>query len=70
MSYLELLGRVAPETIIVITALVVMAVDLVVMREEPLRNRFWVGAAFSRCWAALAGSALWLLVIEPARRLR
>jgi len=63
VSYLELLGRVAPETIIVITALVVMAVDLVAMRGEPLRNRFWVSAGF-----AILGCVIcigWLLLIEP-----
>jgi len=47
VSYLELLGLVAPETILVITVLVVLAVDLLVMREEPLRNRFRIGAAFA-----------------------
>ena len=63
MNYSDLLGLVAPETVIAITALVVLAVDLVVMRAEPLRNRFWVATAFAAlgCVVAIA----WLLVIEP-----
>ena len=62
MNYLELLRLVAPETIVVITALVVLAVDLVAMREEPLRNRFWVCAVFAvlGCMASIA----WLLAID------
>ncbi len=62
MSYLELLGRVAPETIVAITALVVLAVDLIVMREEPARNRFWVCGGFAGVGCVLA--MLWLLVID------
>ncbi|HEX3797798.1 MAG TPA: NADH-quinone oxidoreductase subunit N [Verrucomicrobiae bacterium] len=65
MSYLELLGRVAPETIVAITALVVIAVDLIVMREEPMRNRFWVCAGFAIIGCVIA--ALWLSVLEAPR---
>jgi NADH-quinone oxidoreductase subunit N len=63
VSYLDLLGLVAPETVIVITALVVLAVDLLVMRVEPLRNRFWVATAFAAL-GCVVGIA-WLLVVQP-----
>ena len=65
MSYLELLGLVAPETILVITVLVVLAVDLLVMREEPLRNRFHIAAAFA-CMGCLAAIG-WLMAMNPPR---
>ncbi len=66
MSYLAIVGLLAPETILVITALAVLAVDLLVMRGEPLRNRFWISSAFGGlgCLAALA----WLLAITPANQ--
>jgi NADH-quinone oxidoreductase subunit N len=61
-SYLELLVTVAPETIVVMTALVVLALDLLVMREQPVRDRFWIGTAFAvlGCVAAI----VWLLVLN------
>jgi len=61
LSYLELLSRFAPETIVVITALVVLGLDLLVLREEPLRNRLRIGAAFSGLGCVAA--AAWLLAI-------
>jgi NADH-quinone oxidoreductase subunit N len=64
MSYAELLGRIAPELALTIAALVVMGVDLVVMREEPLRNRFWVCAGFAILGCLVAGA--WLLVIQTS----
>ncbi len=63
MSYLQLLGLVAPETIVVITALVVLGLDLLILREQPLRHRFWMGAAFAAFGCVLA--AAWLLFINP-----
>lgn len=63
MSYLELLGLVAPETVVVITAFVVLAIDLIVMREESVKNRFWVGGLFA-CVGCLVGIA-WLLAVAP-----
>jgi len=65
VSYLELLGLVAPETILVLTVLAVLAVDLLVMREEPLRNRFRIGAAFA-CMGCLVAIG-WLMAIDPPR---
>ncbi|HZQ46315.1 MAG TPA: NADH-quinone oxidoreductase subunit N [Verrucomicrobiae bacterium] len=62
MNYLELLRLVAPEAIVVITALVVLAVDLLVMREEPLRNRFRIGAVIAGFGCVVA--AAWLLVMD------
>src|SRR5581483_10801382 len=62
LSYLQLLGLVAPETIVVITALVVLGLDLLILREQPLRHRFWMGAAFAAFGCVLA--AAWLLFIN------
>ena len=63
MSYLELLALIAPETVVAIAALVGLAVDLLFMREEPLKSRFLVTAAFAclGCGVAIA----WLLLIQP-----
>ena len=47
IDYLTLLRLAAPETIVVITALAVLVVDLLVMREEPIRNRFIIAGAFA-----------------------
>ncbi len=63
MSYLQLLELVAPETILVMTAVVVLGLDLLVMREQPLRHRFWIGAAFAGL-GCVAG-IVWLLVLNP-----
>jgi NADH-quinone oxidoreductase subunit N len=43
MSYLEVLQLAAPETVLVITVLLVLAVDLVALRGESLANRFRAG---------------------------
>src|SRR5262245_21794942 len=61
MSYLELLKLAAPETVITIAALAVLAADLLTMRELELRFRFIIGALISGvgCLAAIG----WLLVL-------
>jgi NADH-quinone oxidoreductase subunit N len=61
MSYLELLKLAAPETIVVIAALAVLAADLLTMRDLELRFRFIVGALISGvgCLAAIG----WMLVL-------
>ncbi|MBI4661050.1 MAG: NADH-quinone oxidoreductase subunit N [Verrucomicrobia bacterium] len=51
-----------PETILVIAALAVLAADLLVMREEPVRHRFVVAAAIS-CVGCCAG-LFWMFNIE------
>lgn len=79
-NYLELLKLAAPETILVITALAVLAIDLLAMREEPVRNRLLMAAAFA-CFGCLAAMA-WMfnfsvhgqllngmLVVDPLTRL-
>jgi NADH-quinone oxidoreductase subunit N len=63
VSYLDLLGLIAPETVVAITAFVALAVDLLVMREEPMRNRFMVTSAFA-CLGCVVAAA-WLLFVEP-----
>lgn len=61
MSYLELLKLAAPETIVVLTALAVLAVDLIALRELETRVRFAVGGMMASvgCAAAIA----WMLVL-------
>ena len=54
MSYLEILKLAAPETIVVLTALVVLAVDLLALREQPVRLRFGLGAAIAGLGCVLA----------------
>ncbi len=55
-SYIELLKLAVPETILVVTAFVVLAMDLLFTRVEPLRVRFSIGAMISifGCIAAAA----------------
>ena len=57
MNYLELLKLFAPETIVVVTALVVLAVDLTSMRELETRLRFSIGGMIASvgCAAAILG---------------
>src|SRR5450759_2592274 len=61
VSYLELLKLAAPETIVVLTALAVLAADLLALRELETRVRFVIGGMMARvgCAAAMA----WMLVL-------
>lgn len=61
MSYLELLKLAAPETIIVITALAVLAADLVALRDLELRFRQIIGGMIAGvgCLAAIG----WIIVL-------
>ena len=54
-NYLELLQLAAPEAIVAIAALLVLAADLLVMREQPLRYRQLIGTLIAAlgCVAAL-----------------
>src|SRR5438105_1738300 len=61
MNYLELLKLAAPETIVVVTALVVLAADLVALRGLELRFRLLIGALIS-CVGCAAGIG-WMLVL-------
>jgi NADH-quinone oxidoreductase subunit N len=54
MNYLEVLQFAAPETVLAITVLVVLAVDLVVMRGESVARRFETGAMASILGCLLA----------------
>jgi NADH-quinone oxidoreductase subunit N len=45
VNYLQLLQLAAPETVVVLTALLVLGVDLLALRGEPVSRRFGVGAA-------------------------
>jgi NADH-quinone oxidoreductase subunit N len=61
MSYLELIKLAAPETIVVLTALVVLAADLVAMRDLELYFRLVIGGMISSvgCLVAIG----WMLVL-------
>jgi NADH-quinone oxidoreductase subunit N len=59
MSYLDLLRLMAPETIVVVTALAVLAVDLLMMRAQPLQRRFTLGAFIVALGCAAASG--WML---------
>jgi NADH-quinone oxidoreductase subunit N len=80
IDYLALLKLAAPETVVVLTALAVLVVDLLLMREEPTRNRFIIAGAFACFGCALA--IAWIssipaqdnllngmLVVDPLTRL-
>src|SRR5436309_54216 len=80
MSYLHLLKLAAPETIIVVKALVVLAVDLLAMREMELRFRLVISAMIScvGCVAAIGWMAALpqhtdffegMLVLDPLTQL-
>ncbi|MHC1768537.1 MAG: NADH-quinone oxidoreductase subunit N [Verrucomicrobiia bacterium] len=58
-NYLELLQLAVPETIVVVTALVVLAIDLLGLRDEPLQQRFNVCGTFA-CFGCVA-AAVWTL---------
>jgi NADH-quinone oxidoreductase subunit N len=64
VSYLELLRLLAPETILVIAAFVVLGLDVLVLRHDPLRNRFWIGAAFAILGCVAAAG--WMVVMNVA----
>ena len=61
MSYLELLKLAAPETIVVLTALVVLTIDLTSMRGLDTRLRFVIGGMLT-C-AGCAAAIAWMLVM-------
>lgn len=60
MNYLELLKLAVPETIVVLTALVVLAADVVTMRELELRFRFIVGGMIA-C-VGCVGAIAWMMI--------
>ncbi len=79
MSYLSLLRLVAPETILAVTALIVLGVDLLYSEDVELRTRLLVGAlvASAGCLVAIGwmlalpevGNFLQgMLVLDPLRR--
>ncbi len=59
MSYLDLLKLLAPETILLLAALAALAVDLLVMREQPVRSRLRAAAVVTALGCAVAAG--WLL---------
>lgn len=65
VSYLELLKLVAPETIVVLAALAVLAADWLALRELELRFRLAISALIS-CAGCLAAIAWMLLLPQQA----
>jgi NADH-quinone oxidoreductase subunit N len=61
VSYFDLLKLAAPETIVVVTALVVLAADLTTLRELSVRLRFIIGSMIS-CAGCVAAAA-WMLAV-------
>ena len=61
MNYFELLKLAAPETIVVLTALAVLAIDLTSMRGMETRLRFMIGGMVASVGCAAA--ILWMLVM-------
>src|SRR6266511_947097 len=82
MNYSELLGFVAPETLLVVAALGALAIDLTTLRGEPATVRMRWGAWLAAFACVAAGAALYLapqvmpagyldgmLVLNPLSRL-
>lgn len=61
MSYLGLLQHCAPEAIVVVTALVVLFLDLAWLRAEPNRTRMTLAAMFTSFGCVVA--FMWMLVM-------
>jgi len=61
MSYLEVLKLAVPEAIVVLTGLVVLAVDLLELRELPMRLRLGIGAMISGAGCLVAIG--WMLAL-------
>jgi NADH-quinone oxidoreductase subunit N len=62
LSYLDVLRLVAPEANLAIAALVALAVDLLLMREKPVRQRFQAGAVVAILGCVAAGA--WLVISQ------
>src|SRR6266550_163613 len=60
MSYLELLKLAAPETLVVVAALVVVAIDLTTMRELDARVRFIIGGMIGG--VGCVADILWIFI--------
>lgn len=60
MNYGELLTLIAPETLIVLTALGVLLIDLAAMRGSPVRDRLRAAAAVAALGCSAAMIAAWL----------
>lgn len=60
VNYPELLKLALPETIVVLVALLVLAVDVLTMRGVPVRMRFGIGAMIAA--AGCAAAIVWMLL--------
>src|SRR5690349_8155659 len=60
MNYTDLLNWLAPETLLVVTTLAVLFIDLTVVRGEPLAVRWRWAAWVTVCGCGAAGAALFL----------
>jgi NADH-quinone oxidoreductase subunit N len=67
MNYLDLLKLAAPETLVVLTAFVVLAADLIALRGLEVRFRFLIGALIST--VGCVGTIAWILVLPKEQNL-
>ena len=63
MTYVDLLKFAAPETIVILTALAVLALDITTLRTLELRFRFEIGALVACVGCVIAIG--WLVVLNP-----
>jgi NADH-quinone oxidoreductase subunit N len=66
-QYTELLKLVAPESILVLTGLLVLALDVGVMRRSPGRTRRLAAALIGVCGCVLAGIWIWQAPVPVGR---
>jgi len=66
VNYLEVLKLAAPETLLVVTALIVLAADLLALRELELRMRLLVGSMIGCLGCVAAIAWMFALPVPPA----
>jgi NADH-quinone oxidoreductase subunit N len=66
INYLQLLHLAIPQIIVVVTALVVMAIDLIALRRSPVHMRFTVAAAIASLGCAAAIARILLAPTQPS----
>jgi NADH-quinone oxidoreductase subunit N len=67
VDYSQLLRMVAPEAVVVVTALLVLALDLLVLRRREIKSRFLAGALVATIGCAV--SIYWIATTPRATRL-
>jgi len=69
-DYVQVLYLVLPELLLILTALAVMAADLLVLRRYPHRTRFTAASILASlgCVAAIVPNRRFIGALQPARR--